>query len=85
SYPEVASQIKELALLRMRMIPYWYSEFAKYHFEGTPPFHGMSLEEGFKQEIKKEATNKNLEENPYAEATSKEIKDQYMAGEYLLV
>ncbi|MBA4198105.1 MAG: ABC transporter substrate-binding protein [Chitinophaga sp.] len=85
SYPEVASQIKELALLRMRMIPYWYSEFAKYHFEGTPPFHGMALEEGFKQEIKKDATNKNLEENPYAEATSKEIKDQYMAGEYLLV
>jgi alpha-D-xyloside xylohydrolase len=29
--------------------------------------------------------NANLEENPYAEATSKEIKDQYMAGEYLLV
>lgn len=85
SYPEVASQIKELALLRMRMMPYWYSEFAKYHFEGTPPFHGMALEEGFKQEIKKDAANKNLEENPYAEATSKEIKDQYMAGEYLLV
>lgn len=85
SYPEVSSQIKELALLRMRMMPYWYSEFAKYHFEGTPPFHGMALEEGFKQEIKKDAANKNLEENPYAEATTKEIKDQYMAGEYLLV
>ncbi|MES2371072.1 MAG: TIM-barrel domain-containing protein [Bacteroidota bacterium] len=85
SYPEVADQVKKLALLRMRMMPYWYSEFAKYHFEGTPPFHGMALEEGFKQEIKKDAANKNLEENPYAEATSKEIKDQYMAGEYLLV
>jgi alpha-glucosidase (family GH31 glycosyl hydrolase) len=85
SYPEVAEQVKELALLRMRMTPYWYSEFAKYHFEGTPPFHGMALEEGFKQEIKKDAANKNLDENPYAEATSKEIKDQYMAGEYLLV
>ena len=85
SYPEVAEQVKQLALLRMQMIPYWYSEFAKYHFEGTPPFRGMALEPGFKQEIKKEATNVNLEENPYAEATSKEIKDQYMAGEYLLV
>jgi alpha-glucosidase (family GH31 glycosyl hydrolase) len=85
SYPEVAEQVKELALLRMRMMPYWYSEFARYHFEGTPPFHGMALEDGFKQEIKKDAANKNLEENPYAEATSKEIKDQYMAGEYLLV
>lgn len=85
SYPEVAPQIKELALLRMRMMPYWYSEFAKYHFEGTPPFRGMALEEGFRQVIKKDMTNKNLEENPYAEATSKEMKDQYMAGEYLLV
>lgn len=85
SYPEVAAQVKELALLRMRMMPYWYSEFAKYHFEGTPPFHGMALEPGFKQEPKKEAGNANLEENPYAEATAKEIKDQYMAGEYLLV
>lgn len=85
SYPEVAEQIKQLALLRMQMMPYWYSEFAKYHFEGTPVFRGMNLEEGFKQEVKKEAGSTNLEENPYAEATSKEIKDQYMAGEYLLV
>ncbi len=85
SYPEVAEQIKQLALLRMQMMPYWYTEFAKYHFEGTPVFRGMSLEEGFRQESKKEAASSNLEENPYAEATSREIKDQYMAGEYLLV
>ena len=81
----MADQIKQLALLRMQMMPYWYSEFAKYHFDGTPVFRGMALENGFKQEVKKEASNTNLEENPYAEATSKEIKDQYMAGEYLLV
>lgn len=85
SYPDVAEQVKEMALLRMQMMPYWYSEFAKYHFEGTPPFRGMNLEAGFNQEIKDAAINANLEENPYAEAASKEIKDQYMAGEYLLV
>jgi len=85
SYPEVAEQVKAMALLRMQMMPYWYSEFAKYHFEGTPPFRAMALEDGFLQETKKEAGSTNLEENPYAEATSKEIKDQYMAGEYLLV
>ena len=85
SYPEVAENIKQLALLRMQMMPYWYTEFAKYHFEGTPVFRGMNLEAGFNQEIKKETGNVNLEENPYAEATGKEIKDQYMAGEYLLV
>lgn len=85
SYPEVEKQVKSFALLRMQMMPYWYTEFAKYHFEGTPPFRAMNLEDGFNQELKKEKTNTNLEENPYAEAVSKEIKDQYMAGEYLLV
>ncbi|GEO07597.1 glycoside hydrolase family 31 protein [Segetibacter aerophilus] len=85
SYPEVAEQVKELALLRMQMMPYWYSEFAKYHFEGTPPFRGMHLEPGFRAEVKKEAGSSSLEENPYAEAVAKEIKDQYMAGENLLV
>ncbi|WP_078830483.1 glycoside hydrolase family 31 protein [Sediminibacterium ginsengisoli] len=85
SYPEVAEQVRELALLRMQMMPYWYSAFARYHFEGIPPFRGMAMEEGFRAEAKKEAANSNLEENPYAEAVSKEIKDQYMAGDCLLV
>ncbi|OQP67600.1 glycoside hydrolase family 31 protein [Niastella populi] len=85
SYNDVAEPIKQLALLRMQMLPYWYSAFARYHFEGIPPFRAMNLEEGFVQETKKEKGNANLEENPYAEAVSKEIKDQYMAGDYLLV
>ncbi|WP_159471787.1 TIM-barrel domain-containing protein [Dyadobacter sp. 3J3] len=85
TFPEVAEQVKEVAQLRMRMMPYWYSTFAKYHYEGTPPFRGMSLEEGFRSDLTKEKTATNLEENPYEEATSKEVKDQYMAGEYLLV
>ncbi len=85
SYPEVAEQVQQLALLRMRMMPYWYSAFARYHFEGLPPFRAMNLEEGFAQDVKKDAVNSNLEENPYAEATAKEIRDQYMAGDYLLV
>ncbi|MEP6747190.1 MAG: TIM-barrel domain-containing protein [Bacteroidota bacterium] len=85
SYPEVAPQVKALALLRMQMIPYWYTAFAQYHFEGIPPFRAMNLEEGFNDEATKETINGNLEQNPYALATVKEIKDQYMAGEYLLV
>lgn len=85
SYNDVAEPIKQLALLRMQMMPYWYSAFARYHFEGLPPFRAINLEEGFVQEAKKENGNANLEENPYAEAISKEIKDQYMAGDYLLV
>ena len=85
SYEDVADRVKQLALLRMQMMPYWYTAFARYHFEGIPPFRAMNLEEGFVPEAKKENGNANLEENPYAEAVSKEIKDQYMAGDYLLV
>ncbi len=85
SYPDVAAQVKDLALLRMQMMPYWYTEFAKYHFEGTPPFRAMNLEEGFYQSNTNVVTNKNLQENPYVLATVSEVKDQYMAGEYLLV
>lgn len=87
SFPEVADQIKEFSLLRMQMMPYWYTEFARYHFDGIPPFRAMNLEPGFNpaEAVKTELTSGNLEDNPYLEAVTKEIKDQYMAGEYLLV
>ncbi len=87
SFPEVEKQVKEYALLRMRMMPYWYTEFARYHFEGIPPFRAINLEPGFNPELSasSDVKNNSLEENPYLEAISHEIKDQYMAGEYLLV
>jgi alpha-glucosidase (family GH31 glycosyl hydrolase) len=85
SFPDVEKEVREYAFLRIQLIPYFYSEFAKYHFEGTPPFRGMNLETGFDSKTKMELKNENLGENPYAEAVMKEIKDQYMAGEYLLV
>lgn len=87
SFPEVAEQVKEYALLRMRMMPYWYTEFARYHFDGIPPFRAMNLEPGFipTEAESQEQRNADLETNPYLEAVSREIKDQYMAGEYLLV
>ena len=85
SFPEVEKEVKDIALLRMRLMPYFYSEFAKYHFEGTPPFRGMNLEKGFGAKAISELKNANLSENPYAEAVTKEIKNQYMAGEYLLI
>ncbi|GAB3640497.1 glycoside hydrolase family 31 protein [Spirosoma arcticum] len=85
SFADVSKAVQDMALLRMQMMPYWYSEFAKYHFEGTPPFRAMNLEEGFSSEVKSELLTTSLERNPYAEAVRKETKDQYMAGEYLLV
>ena len=87
SFPDVADQIKEYSMLRMQMMPYWYTEFARYHYDGIPPFRAMNLEPGFNVDkaVEKEVKEKNLDDNPYLEAVTREIKDQYMAGEYLLV
>ncbi|MBT3385191.1 MAG: DUF5110 domain-containing protein [Prolixibacteraceae bacterium] len=85
SYPNVYEQCQDVAFLRMQLLPYLYSTFADYYFNGTPPFRGMNLEQGF--EANSEVIEKELDatENPYAEALKKEVKDQYMMGENLLV
>lgn len=85
SFSDVSQQVQALALLRMQMMPYWYSEFARYHFDGTPPFRAMNLEEGFASDLQREVVTTSLQDNPYAEAVRREVKDQYMAGENLLV
>jgi len=46
SFPEVEKVVREMALLRIQLLPYLYSSFAAYHFEGKPPFRGMNLEKG---------------------------------------
>jgi alpha-D-xyloside xylohydrolase len=86
SYPEVEKQVRDVALLRMRLLPYFYTAFARYHFEGIPPFRAMALEPGFSGDEKTEGRTASLGDEPYPEpAPLKEIKDQYMAGEFLLV
>jgi alpha-glucosidase (family GH31 glycosyl hydrolase) len=85
SFPEVENDVRYYTTLRMRLIPYLYSEFAKYHFDGTPPFYGMNLEPGFAPDKGKDLKNENPEKSEYSAALKKEIKDQYMTGEYLLV
>jgi alpha-glucosidase (family GH31 glycosyl hydrolase) len=42
----VEDQVRDVAMLRMRLMPYIYSTFARYHFEGIPPFRAMQLVEG---------------------------------------
>ena len=44
SFPEVEPIIRKYLELRMRLLPYFYSAFARYHFDGTPPFRAMALE-----------------------------------------
>ena len=37
SFPEVEAAVRKVLQLRMRLLPYIYSAFAEYHFNGTPP------------------------------------------------
>ncbi|MFA5815692.1 MAG: DUF5110 domain-containing protein [Bacteroidales bacterium] len=47
SFPEVYKACQDVAFLRMQLLPYLYSTFAQYYFEGKPPFRAMQLVEGF--------------------------------------
>lgn len=85
SFPEVYDACREVALLRMRLLPYLYSTFAQYYQEGVPPFRAMNLVEGFDGQVKREKGKLDGTENPYEMVTIKEITDQYMMGDNLLV
>ena len=45
SFPEVENQVRDVAQLRMQLLPYIYSAFARYKDEGIPPFRAMQLVE----------------------------------------
>lgn len=85
SFPDVYEEFRAVALLRMQLFPYFYSAFADYYFEGTPPFRAMQLEPGFLDPSTEEKGRLDGSKNPYALARQREIKDQYMAGPNLLI
>ena len=47
SFPEVENEVRDIIKLRIRLLPYIYTAFARYHFEGIPPIRPMLLEAGF--------------------------------------
>jgi alpha-D-xyloside xylohydrolase len=85
SFPEVEKQVTEVANLRMQLIPYLYTCFAEYAFYGRPPMRAMNLVDGFTSSDEKLEGKLSSTENPYAEATKKEMKDQFMVGDNLLI
>jgi alpha-D-xyloside xylohydrolase len=85
SFPEVEKQVADVARLRMQLIPYIYTCFAEYSFYGRPPMRAMNLLEGFTPTSEIVAGKLSSTENPYAKATRKEIKDQFMVGDNLLI
>lgn len=85
SFPEVYDMVKEIVNLRMRLIPYIYTAFADYSFYGTPPVRAMNLEEGYSAETTIIREKLDDTKNPYNEAIKREVKDQFMVGDNLLV
>jgi alpha-D-xyloside xylohydrolase len=60
----------------MRLLPYWYTAFAQYHYQGTPVVRPMPLVEGF-------TPPSGLDPNAITDVA--EVKDQYLVGDVLLV
>lgn len=85
SFPDVYDMVKEIVNLRMRLIPYIYTVFADYSFYGTPPVRAMNLEEGYSAETTIISGKLDDTKNPYNEAIKREVKDQFMVGDNLLV
>ncbi|WP_136468611.1 TIM-barrel domain-containing protein [Flagellimonas onchidii] len=85
SFPEVEKEVREVARLRMQLLPYIYTAFAKYQQEGIPPFRAMQLVKGFSFKSEKVKGELDGTANPYADATIREVKYQYMMGDDILV
>lgn len=85
SFPDVTPQVNAISKLRMQLIPYLYTAFADYTFEGIPPMRAMNLEEGYAASDVVEEGVLDASENPYAMAVRREVKDQFMVGRDLLV
>ena len=85
SHPETAPLIRDAIRLRMRLLPYLYTTFAQYHFQGTPVVRPMPLVPGFDARVLQEKGELDATANPYAIGKVVEAKDQYMLGDALLV
>lgn len=75
SFPEVEDEVRAVAQLRMQLLPYIYTAFAKYKTEGIPPFRAMQLVDELEQSSAGAATYYK----------PKDLQYQYMMGESILV
>lgn len=85
SFPKVYPAVREALELRMRLLPYLYSAYARYQQDGIPPFRAMILEESYQPAGKVVAGELDGETNPYALARTVETTDQFMFGPSILV
>jgi len=86
SFPEVEKAVRDVIKLRMRLLPYLYSAFARYHREGIPPFRALVLD-GCLPKSEEVAAQGKLDHttNPYCRALGNDIRDQYLMGDSIMV
>ncbi|MCQ6561979.1 TIM-barrel domain-containing protein [Paenibacillus mendelii] len=82
TYPEVEPIIRKYLKLRMRLIPYLYTLFANYYFEGVPPIRSMQLAFGLSGERTVAAGDDDI---AYKAMMAREMDDQFMVGDDMLV
>lgn len=85
SFDGATESVREAFELRMRLLPYLYTAYARYHFDGTPPFRAMILEDGARDTSIERSEAVDGERNPYGESTLITVTDQYMFGPSILV
>ena len=85
THAEVKDHIRDVIVLRMRLLLYLYTTFAQYHYQGTPVVRPMQLVLGFKATAQQESGRLDATTNPYAIGRVNEVKDQYMLGDALLI
>lgn len=85
SFEDVTDEVRDAIKLRMRLLPYIYTAFARYNQEGVPPFRAMIMEPGYKTREVIEKGTLDGTQNPYAVNKSLEVTDQYMMGDVIMV
>ena len=84
-FPEAEQAIRDVLALRQALMPYLYSAFAKYHFDGIAPYRPVCMDYGFFME-QQTAAQGALDDtsNPYQEVSQKDITDQFIVGDFLM-
>lgn len=85
AFEDVADDVRDVMLLREQLIPYLYTTFAQYLFDGTPVIRPMQLVPGFAGKAISVAAQFHDTLNPYQLPQTHVVHDQYMLGDWLLV
>ena len=85
SFEDVKDIIKDVMNMRKIFLPYLYSAFAKYFFEGVPPFRALHLDYDLRDLFTVTRGVLNDNENPYPKQISEGVKDQFLFGDSIMV